>query len=59
MRLEVIRRIAGKELKLFFASPIGYLFLLAFLAASYDRTGGTYLGATLSVKNFRYVRKKP
>ncbi|MAT83051.1 MAG: ABC transporter permease [Gammaproteobacteria bacterium] len=34
MRLEVIRRIAGKELKLFFASPIGYLFLLAFLAVT-------------------------
>ncbi len=32
MRLDVIRRIAKKELRLFFASPIGYLFLLAFLA---------------------------
>jgi ABC-2 type transport system permease protein len=32
MRLDVIRRIARKELSLFFASPIGYLFLLAFLA---------------------------
>lgn len=32
MRLDVIRRIARKELRLFFASPIGYLFLAAFLA---------------------------
>jgi ABC-2 type transport system permease protein len=29
-----IRRIAGKELTLFFSSPIGYLFLLIFLAAT-------------------------
>ena len=29
-------------------------YLLAFLAASYDRTGGTWLGASLSVKEFRY-----
>lgn len=34
MRLEVIRRIARKELTLFFASPIGYLFLLAFLSVT-------------------------
>ncbi|MDZ7670412.1 MAG: Gldg family protein [Gammaproteobacteria bacterium] len=34
MRLDVIRRIARKELNLFFASPIGYLFLLAFLAVT-------------------------
>ncbi|MEZ5551801.1 MAG: Gldg family protein [Pseudomonadales bacterium] len=34
MRLEVIRRIARKELTLFFASPIGYLFLLTFLAVT-------------------------
>lgn len=34
MRLELIRRIARKELSLFFASPIGYLFLLAFLAVT-------------------------
>ncbi len=34
MRLDVIRRIARKELSLFFASPIGYLFLLAFLAVT-------------------------
>lgn len=34
MRLEVIRRITRKELRLFFASPIGYLFLLAFLAVT-------------------------
>jgi len=34
MRLEVVRRIASKELTLFFASPIGYLFLLAFLAVT-------------------------
>ena len=27
-----IRRIAGKELTLFFSSPIGYLFLFSFLA---------------------------
>ena len=31
MRLDVIRRISRKELTLFFASPIGYLFLLSFL----------------------------
>ncbi len=34
MRLDVIRRVAKKELRLFFASPIGYLFLLAFLAVT-------------------------
>ena len=34
MRSEVIRRVAGKELTLFFSSPIGYLFLLAFLAVT-------------------------
>lgn len=34
MRLDVVRRIASKELTLFFASPIGYLFLLAFLAVT-------------------------
>lgn len=34
MRLEVIRRVAKKELTLFFASPTGYLFLLAFLAVT-------------------------
>jgi ABC-2 type transport system permease protein len=34
MRFEVIRRIAKKELSLFFASAIGYLFLLAFLAVT-------------------------
>ncbi|MCZ6459484.1 MAG: Gldg family protein, partial [Gammaproteobacteria bacterium] len=34
MRLEVIRRISRKELTLFFASPIGYLFLLSFLAVT-------------------------
>ncbi|MEZ5557381.1 MAG: Gldg family protein [Pseudomonadales bacterium] len=34
MRLEVIRRVARKELNLFFASPVGYLFLAAFLAVT-------------------------
>ncbi|MFV2090930.1 MAG: Gldg family protein, partial [Pseudomonadales bacterium] len=34
MRLDVIRRISSKELTLFFASPIGYLFLLSFLAVT-------------------------
>ncbi|MEQ8859499.1 MAG: Gldg family protein [Pseudomonadales bacterium] len=34
MRFDVVRRIARKELSLFFASPIGYLFLLAFLAVT-------------------------
>ena len=34
MRFEVIRRISRKELTLFFASPIGYLFLLSFLAVT-------------------------
>lgn len=34
MRFDMIRRIARKELTLFFASPIGYLFLLAFLAVT-------------------------
>jgi ABC-2 type transport system permease protein len=34
MRLDVIRLVARKELTLFFASPIGYLFLLAFLAVT-------------------------
>jgi ABC-2 type transport system permease protein len=34
MRHEVIRRIARKELRLFFASAIGYLFLLSFLAVT-------------------------
>ncbi|NIP14735.1 MAG: ABC transporter permease subunit [Pseudomonadales bacterium] len=32
MRPDVVKRIAGKELTLFFASPVGYLFLGAFLA---------------------------
>ena len=34
MNIGVIRNIAAKELKLFFASPIGYLFMAAFLAAT-------------------------
>ena len=34
MRLEFIRQIASKELTLFFASSIGYLFLGAFLIAA-------------------------
>lgn len=34
MRPEVVMRIARKELTLFFASPIGYLFLLVFLAVT-------------------------
>jgi len=34
MRLDVIRRVARKELTLFFSSPIGYLFLAAFLAVT-------------------------
>jgi len=34
MRLEVIRRVAKKELTLFFSSPIGYLFLASFLAVT-------------------------
>lgn len=34
MRLDVILRIARKELTLFFASAIGYLFLLVFLAVT-------------------------
>lgn len=34
MRPDSILRISGKELTLFFASPIGYLFLLTFLAVT-------------------------
>ena len=34
MSFRVMRRIAAKELKLFFASPTGYLFLAAFLAVT-------------------------
>jgi ABC-2 type transport system permease protein len=34
MRLDVIRRVARKELRLFFASAIGYLFLASFLAVT-------------------------
>ena len=34
MQLKTIGRIQGKELTLFFASPIGYLFLGAFLAVT-------------------------
>ena len=34
MRPDVVLRIAKKELTLFFASPIGYLFLLVFLAVT-------------------------
>ena len=34
MQLDLIRRIARKELTLFFASPIGYLFLFIFLAVT-------------------------
>ncbi len=34
MRLDVIRKIERKELNLFFSSPIGYLFLAAYLAAT-------------------------
>ena len=34
MNLQVMRRIAAKELTLFFASPTGYLFLAAFLAVT-------------------------
>lgn len=34
MSLRVMRRIAAKELTLFFASPTGYLFLAAFLAVT-------------------------
>jgi ABC-2 type transport system permease protein len=34
MRLDAILRISRKELTLFFASPIGYLFLLSFLAVT-------------------------
>jgi len=34
MRLDVILRISRKELTLFFASPIGYLFLLSFLGVT-------------------------
>jgi ABC-2 type transport system permease protein len=34
MRLEIIKRIARKELTLFFSSPVGYLFLLSFLAVT-------------------------
>ncbi len=34
MNIAVIRTVAAKELKLFFASPIGYLFMAAFLAAT-------------------------
>ena len=33
-RLTVIRRVAAKELTLFFAAPTGYLFLAAFLAVT-------------------------
>ena len=34
MRPDAVMRIARKELTLFFASPIGYLFLLVFLAVT-------------------------
>ena len=34
MRRALIGRIAAKELTLFFSSPVGYLFLLAFLAVT-------------------------
>ena len=34
MRLNVIRRVARKELTLFFSSPVGYLFVLAFLGVT-------------------------
>lgn len=34
MRLKTISRIQGKELTLFFSSPVGYLFLAAFLAVT-------------------------
>ena len=34
MRFDRITRIAGKELSLFFASPVGYLFLASFLAVT-------------------------
>lgn len=34
MNWSTVRRIAGKELTLFFASPIGYLFLATFLAVT-------------------------
>jgi len=34
MRLSTISKVHGKELTLFFASPIGYLFLAAFLAVT-------------------------
>jgi len=34
VRLDVIRRVARKELRLFFASAIGYLFLASFLAVT-------------------------
>ncbi|MCZ6658986.1 MAG: Gldg family protein [Gammaproteobacteria bacterium] len=34
MRIDVVRRIASKERMLFFASPVGYLFLAAFLSVT-------------------------
>lgn len=34
MQLDAIRRVARKELRLFFAAPVGYLFLAAFLAST-------------------------
>jgi ABC-2 type transport system permease protein len=34
MRLELVRRVARKELRLFFSSAIGYLFLASFLAVT-------------------------
>jgi len=34
MNVQVMRKIAAKELTLFFASPTGYLFLAAFLAVT-------------------------
>lgn len=34
MRFQMVGRIAEKELALFFSSPIGYLFLLAYLGVT-------------------------
>ena len=34
MRFDVIRRVQKKELALFFASPVGYLFIAAFLGVT-------------------------
>ena len=34
MQLDAIRHVARKELRLFFAAPVGYLFLAAFLAST-------------------------